>query len=96
MSRKIKLTEEQINMLRENGVTLTADVSATNGNIEQAVANTKKSASDNGINPNKVNIQIPASESKIITKKSIYENRLKKLKENSTIYTIKDFIKNNF
>lgn len=95
MGKRFKLTEEQYNILKENGVTLTADLNATNGNVEQAVANTKKNASDNGINPNKVNIQIPASESKIITKKTIYENRLKSLKETSKIYTIKDFMKNN-
>lgn len=93
MGRRIKLTEEQVNMLKENGVTLNADLAAANGDVAKAVETTKREASQSGIDPKKVNIQIPATESKIITKNGISENRLKALKKTSTVYTLKDFLK---
>lgn len=93
MGRKFRLTEEQVNMLKESGVTLTADLSAANGDVSKAVETTKQEASQSGIDPKKVNIQIPATENKIITKKSIYENRLNALKKTSTVYSLKDFFK---
>ena len=93
MARRIKLTEEQVNMLRESGVTVTADLTAAGGDVAKAVETTKQEASNSGIDPKKVNIQIPATEGKIITKKSIYENRLKALKKNSTVYSLRDFMK---
>lgn len=41
----------------------------------------------------KNNAKIVVSEGKLITKKQLQENRLKELKKNSEVYTVKDFIK---
>ena len=92
MARRIKLTEEQVNMLREEGIpTFTAN---SDDNASVAVQKATQDLKGAGINPDTVNIQIPAKkESKIITKKSIYENRLKALKKNSTVYSLRDFMK---
>lgn len=101
MSRKFRISEEQYNKLMAEDVTLTADVAATNGDVKQAVDNTKREAQKNGVDLNKANIEIPASDNNLsesnnilITKKTLVENRLKVLKENSILYTFKDFIKN--
>lgn len=40
----------------------------------------------------KQNANIVVSENKLITKKQLQKNRLKVLKENSEVYTVKDFI----
>ena len=97
MGNTFKITEEQYNKLMAEDVTLNADVAATNGDVKKAVDNTRQEAQKNGIDLNKATIQIPgnvANENKLITKKTLIENRLKVLKEHSTLYRFEDFIKN--
>ena len=96
MGRKFKITEEQYNKCLAEGITLNADVDAAGGDIKKAVDNTKQEAQKNGIDLNKATIQIPGNEtneSKLITKQTLIENRLKVLKEHSTLYRFEDFIK---
>ena len=95
MSKKFRISEEQYNKLLDEDITLNADVSATNGNIAQAVSNTQKDAKESGVDLSKATIQVPAktNEGKVISYKQLVENRLKVLKQNSTYYTFKDFIR---
>ena len=93
MSKKIKITEEQYNMALKEGVTLTADLDAAGGDANKAIETTKQEAQKNGIDINKANIQIPANEGKIITKKRLMNNRERLIKENSDLFSLDDFIK---
>lgn len=97
MSKRCRITEEQYNSLVKEGVTLTADVAATNGDVNRAIDNTRKEAQKNGVDLNKANIQLPANagmaEGRLITKQTLIENRLKVLKEHSKLYSLNDFIK---
>lgn len=101
MKRNLKITEEQYKQAIAEGITLNADVSASNGDVKQAIENTKREAQRNGVDLKKATIQIPAdnvSETRIITKKELMENRLKVLKEHSDLFTYENFItklKNN-
>ena len=95
MARKLKITEEQAQMLMAEGITLTADVAATNGNLSQAVANTKQQARNSGINLDDANIQIKASdtnESRIVDMKNLRENRIRALRAKGQSYTVRDFL----
>lgn len=95
MSKKFKISEEQYNKLIDEGITLNADVSATNGNITQAVNNTRQAAKESGVNLDNATIQVPGNptEGKVIPMKKLVENRLKVLKKHSTYYSFSDFIK---
>lgn len=93
--RRFKITEEQYNYALSEGITLNADVAATNGDVKRAVDNTTRDAQKQGVNMDNANIQIKGSdmmEGKIVYKKQLNENRLKVLKEYSTLYTTDDFI----
>lgn len=92
--RKIKITEEQRQYALKEGITLNADVDAAGGDVKKAVDITKQQAQKSGIDPKKTAIQIPPSnESKIITKKQMMENRLKRFKNNSEYYSVNEFVK---
>ena len=94
MGRKIRITEEQYNMALREGVTINADLSASKNDPKAAFDTANNQAKEQGLKPGQYNIQFPnVSESKLITKKQLQENRLKALKENSKVYTVKDFIK---
>lgn len=95
MIRKLKITEEQYNHALKEGVTLTADLDAANGDVKKAVEQTKQTAQKSGVDLKKATIQMPAdtSEGKLITKKQLTENRLKALKECSMLYHFDEFIK---
>lgn len=97
MTKKIKISEEQYNRALEEGVTLNADVAAANGDVKKAIDTTRQEAQRNGVDLKNATIQIPGNtnqnENKIITKKELIENRLKVLKQYSTLYNISDFIK---
>lgn len=94
MARKICITEEQYNMALKEGVKVNADLSATNGNVGAAFDNAKKDAKESGLKDGEYSIEFPnVTESKFITKKQLQENRLKALKEDSELYTVKDFMK---
>lgn len=92
--KRIKITEEQRQYALSEGITLTADVDAAGGDVKKAVDITKQQAQKSGVDTNKATIQIPPSnESKVITKKQMMENRLKKFKQNSDYYQVNDFVK---
>lgn len=92
--KKIKITEEQKQYALKEGITLNADVDAAGGDVKKAVDTTKQQAQKSGVDVKKVTIQIPPSnESRIITKKQMMENRLKKFKQNSDYYQVDEFIK---
>lgn len=92
--RKIKITEEQRQYALKEGITLNADVDAAGGDVKKAVDTTKQQAQKSGVDIKKATIQIPPSnESRIITKREMMESRLKKLKQNSDYYQVKEFMK---
>ena len=90
--RKIKITEEQYNMLKEE-ITLSADVESSNGDVKQAIDKVRQDGKKAGLNGDNVKIEVPFNEGKILTKKEIKENRNNFLKENANFYTINEFIK---
>lgn len=94
MGRKIKISKKQYEQALSEGITLTADVDACNGDVKQAVDKTRQNAKQNGVDLSDANISIPAqsNESRIITKKELQENRLKVLKANSKLFSVKDFV----
>lgn len=88
--RKIKITKEQHELAIKEAVSLTVNTGSTNGNINQAIQNTKRDAQRNGINPNKVGYSIPAQENVVVSKKAIKEMRIKNLLKNATVLTKKE------
>jgi hypothetical protein len=94
MARKICITEEQYNMALKEGVTINADLSAANNDPAKAFNNAKGEAEKQGIKKGEYNIQFSnVQENRFLTKKQLQESRLKALKENSEVYTVKDFLK---
>lgn len=96
MARKFVISEEQYNMALKEGVTLNADVAAAGGDVKRAVDTTKKEALKNGVKMDDATISIKAAETNegILVKKSkLQESRLKALKRNSEIYTVRDFMR---
>jgi len=93
MGRKIRITEEQYNMAIREGVSINADLSAANNDPKKAFDDAKGNAEKQGLKPGEYSITFAnVQENKLITKKQLQENRLKALKENSQVYTVKDFI----
>ena len=88
--RKIKITKEQHELAIKEAVSLTVNTGLTNGNINQAIQNTKRDAQRDGINPNKVGYNIPAQENVVVSKKAIKEMRIKNLLKNATVLTKKE------
>lgn len=88
--RKIKITKEQHELAIKEALSLTVNTGSTNGNINQAIQNTKRDAQRNGINPNKVGYNIPAQENVVVSKKAIKEMRIKNLLKNATVLTKKE------
>ena len=96
MARKFVISEEQYNMALKEGVTLNADVAAAGGDVKRAVDATKQEALKNGVKMDDATIAIKAAEtneSVFIKKSELHESRLKALKRNSEIYTVRDFKK---
>nr|DAD66535.1 MAG TPA: hypothetical protein [Myoviridae sp. ctPuP5] len=87
--KKIKITKEQHELAIKEAVSLTVNTGSTNGNVNQAIQNTKRDAQRDGINPNKVGYNIPAQES-VVSKKAIKEMRIKNLLKNATVMTKKE------
>ena len=88
--RKIKITKEQHELAIKEAVSLTVNTGSTNGNINQAIQNTKRDAQRDGINPNKVGYNIPAQENVVVSKEAIKEMRIKNLLKNATVLTKKE------
>ena len=96
MARKFVISEEQYNMALKEGVTLNADVAAAGGDVKRAVDATKQEALKNGVKMDDATIAIKAAEtneSVFIKKSELQESRLKALKRNSEVYTVRDFMK---
>lgn len=95
MGRKFCITEEQYNMALREGVTIAAN---TQDGIENGVKDAANQAKQKGLKPTDYDISVSGTsansvtESKFITKKQLQENRLKEMKKNSEVYTVKDFI----
>ena len=96
MARKFVISEEQYNMALKEGVTLNADVAAAGGDVKRAVDATKQEALKNGVKMDDATLAIKAAEtneSVFIKKSELHESRLKALKRNSEVYTVRDFMK---
>ena len=96
MARKFVISEEQYNMALKEGVTLNADVTAAGGDVKRAVDTAKQEALKNGVKMDDATIAIKAAEtneSVFIKKSELHESRLKALKRNSEVYTVRDFMK---
>lgn len=96
MARKFVISEEQYNMALKEGVTLNADVAAAGGDVKRAIDATKQEALKNGVKMDDATIAIKAAEtneSVFIKKSELHESRLKALKRNSEVYTVRDFMK---
>ncbi len=94
MARKIRITEEQYNMILREGVTVNADLDSSNNDPKQAFDKAKGEAEKQGLKSGEFNIQFSnVQEEKFVTKKQLQESRLKALKKNSRLYSVKDFIK---
>lgn len=94
MAKKFKISEEQYNGLMKEGVEIKADVAAANGDVKQAVNTAYSEAEKQGIKDYTVSVPSKRSmenSSKVITKKELVENRLKALKKNSEVFSVKDF-----
>lgn len=98
MAKRLVITEEQYKNLIKEGVTLKADVDAANGDVKKAIDTTKQEAAKSGIKLDNATIEVPANEGpnegKVVKLSALKESRLKVLKENSQLYTVKDFMKN--
>lgn len=94
MPKKITITEEQYNLVKE-AIEVNADLGAANGDIAQAVKTAYQEAERQGLKDYTVSVPAKNAEnsSRLITKKDLIENRLKKLKANSLLFTVNDFIK---
>ena len=92
--RTVKITEEQYKTAIDEGVTITADTKAFNGDVGQAAAAAKNDAEKSGVNLKDVKIEVPcATEAKVASKDNLSEDTLKKLIKNSELYSVSDFLK---
>lgn len=95
MGKKFVISEEQYKKALAEGITLNADVAAAGGDVKRAVDNTKREAQKNGVKMDDATIELKASdtnEGRLITTAQLRENRLKILKKNSEVYTVREFM----
>lgn len=96
MGKNIKITEEQYKQIVKEGVVLKANVQGTNGDVTQAINNTKSEAQKNGVNLKDATIEIDGkdinNESVLLTKKQLVEMQLKKMKKNSRTLKVSEFM----
>lgn len=86
----IQGTKKQFNETIREAVNVTVNTGMTNGNVAQAVTNTRNDVMRNGINPNKVGYVIPAEESKDCDGKELKETELNRIKKDGTKFTKKE------
>lgn len=92
--KKFVITEEQYKMALKEGVNLKADVAGANGDVKRAISTAKQEATKNGLSADDTTISVNASEvseGKLLKKKKIQESRLRALKKNSHVYSVRDF-----
>lgn len=93
MARKIKITQSQLAEATEK---LNVEVEKNNGSWDAAIKQKQDQLTQLNINPNDVNLTLDDDVNenrKIYTKGQILESRRQYLKNNSTLYTKKDFLK---
>lgn len=91
MAKKLVITEAQYKSLLKEGVQIKAD--PQNGDIKGAYEKAKTDAQKSGLKPEDTEIVFePTNESKVIKVGDLKKSRLKALKENSQVYTVKDFM----
>ena len=104
MAKKIKITqkqlEEAINLIRmdEANDNITLELGGNQqDSVNKRIHDTVQNARANGVNTNKLDVNIPNETalncSKILTKSQILEARRKYLKENSNSFKKTDFLK---
>lgn len=105
MAKKIKITQQQleeaVNTLRleeaSNTDNITVDLEGDGTDIRNRVKQTVDKVRSKGLDPNKVNINVPNEIalkcSKVLTKAQILEARRQYLQENSKQYTKANFLK---
>jgi mevalonate pyrophosphate decarboxylase len=104
MAKKIKVTqkqlEEAVNAMRlaEANDNMTMELGGNpQDNLNKRVRDTMQNVRSNGVDPKKVDINIPNETalncSKVFTKSQLVEARRKYLQENSNQYTKENFIK---
>lgn len=101
MARKVKITNEQYQLIKE--MELAVDTSKSNGDVTQAMKDELNNAKKYGVPEKDVTFKVTgdqvqsngmtSNESRIISVKELKENRLKMLRENSEFYSFNDFIK---
>lgn len=93
MARKIKITQSQLAEATEK---LNVEVEKNNGSWDAAIKQKQDQLTQLNIDPNDVNLTLDDDVNenrKIYTKGQILESRRQYLKNNSTLYTKKDFLK---
>lgn len=94
MARKFKITEEQYKLLNEYDNLLDVDgTGKTRTEITKEINTMVKDPKQARVVVDGGEVNNSFKESRIITKKQLKENYHKKLKANSKVYTVKDFIK---
>lgn len=95
MGKKVVISQKQYQKALAEGITVNADVSATNGDERKAIETARQQAKNSGVNMDDVTIQVPGrgyNESRIIRKSEIEEARLKRFQANTKLYTVSDFM----
>lgn len=94
---RVKITEEQYNIALKEGLMLKADVSGANGDIRQAVQNSKQQAVQNGVNLDNATIAIDANDVNESYTMTVGEWKRKMLREDkekhSELMSISEFKK---
>lgn len=98
MANHIILSEKQYHKFKQllEGVRIDVDPSSTNGDMNAALRNSKQEAEKHGLKSGDVEYIVTGNdmqESKLISLSQLKENRLKVLKENSEVYSVKEFMK---
>jgi hypothetical protein len=104
MAKKIKLTQKQLEetinkmQLTEANSNITVELGGdAQDDVKTRVRETLQNVRANGVDPKKVNINIPNETalncSKLYTKSQIMEARVKYLRENSEQFKKEDFLK---
>lgn len=97
MGRKFKVTEEQykaaINEVQGTGIDVQVDAAKAKVDPGAAVKDKQQEIKNAGIEKQVDNIKVPVTEKKTIKNKSgLTEDTLKKLINNSKVYSVRDFL----
>lgn len=94
--RGFKITESQYNAALAEGLLIKADVDGANGDVNQAIQNSKQQAIRSGVNLDDATFAVDAddtNESKVLSIKDIKRKYLHEDKiKNSKLLNVRDFI----